>query len=75
MKLGRRPTRRCPNCDFDLSSRTAALPAIPQDFGAQKMLHAEQAREQDTEAVGSLANEYDEAETDCLILKDGEDQN
>jgi hypothetical protein len=70
MKLGRHAIRRCPNCDYDLNS-PAPLNHIT-DFGGQTRLPA-QLHEPDAEA-GSLANEFDETETDCLILKDGEDR-
>jgi hypothetical protein len=73
MGLGRRTIRRCPNCDHDLGARVEA--AHVPDFGHQNEI---QVRERepvpDTGAGSSAANEYDEAETDCLILRDGEDK-
>jgi len=62
--------RRCPNCDYNLSN-PAPLTDIPT-LGEQNTL--------ETQAVDpgtpddSAANEYDECETDWLILRDSEDK-
>jgi hypothetical protein len=66
--------RRCPNCDYDLSN-PAALTDIPT-LGEQNTLETQapaQAVDPGT-PDDSAANEYDECETDCLILRDGEDK-
>lgn len=70
MKFGRRGIRRCPKCDYDLCS--PAPLNHPTDVGDRTGPPA-QLQEPRGEA-GSLANEYDETETDCLILKDGENK-
>ena len=66
--------RRCPNCDFDLSN-PAPLTDIPT-LGEQNTLETQaQAQAVDPGTPDdSAANEYDEFETDCLILRDGGDK-
>ena len=76
MKLSRPTMRRCPNCDYDLSN-PAVLTNVPT-FGKQNSLETQaQAQVQAVEPGtpdGSAANEYDDGETDCLILRDEEDK-
>jgi hypothetical protein len=70
MRLGR-TIHRCPNCNHDLSASVDVTHIT--DFGRQDEIQVQQ-RQSDTGAGTSAANEYDEAETDCLILRDGADK-
>jgi hypothetical protein len=76
MKLSRPAIRKCPNCDCDLSN-PAVLTNIPT-FSERNSLETQaQAQAQVVEPGtpdDSAASEYDDSETDCLILRDEEDK-
>lgn len=80
MKLSRPAIRKCPNCDCDLSN-PAVLTNIPT-FSERNSLETQaQAQAQAQAQVvepgtpdDSAASEYDDSETDCLILRDEEDK-
>jgi hypothetical protein len=66
--------RRCPNCDYDLSNLIALtnIPTLSERNTLETQAQA-QAVEPGT-PDDSAANEYDGGETDCLILRNGEDK-
>jgi hypothetical protein len=65
---------RCPNCDYGLSIPTVLtiIPAFSERNSLETQAQA-QAVEPGT-PDDSAAKEDDEGETDCLILRDGEDK-
>jgi hypothetical protein len=76
MRLSRPVRCRCPNCDYDLSNPAMLTEITP--FRERSPCETQAQTQAQAMEPGALddwaANEYDEGEADCLIVRDSEDK-